>query len=259
VKVLLYKNGGPAEIHAANGPNYGRIWNSNIAQAAVEAFGDGLTGRFKIPGEFGKRVPITEANTTLYASDRDMVICLADESRITEVPNRRDGKTGALSTGIALGNSDVGAGRYWMAYFAFDYMCCNRIIWGMRDVEELSFKHTSSAPHRFFREVVPAMREMARSTATLSESLIVAAQNERIDNLEKFLTSRKFTRSQVSGIKAAYKSDEGVSLPTDSEGVTSASIWDAVVAATAYARSLQYQDERVTIEREAGRILQLAA
>ena len=99
------------------------------------------------------------------------------------------------------------------------------------------------------------MREMARSTATLSEARIVAAQNERIDNLDKFLASRKFTRPQIAGVKTAYRSDEGRELPTDEEGVTSASIWDAVVAATAYARKLTYQDERVSIEREAGRWL----
>jgi hypothetical protein len=37
--------------------------------------------------------------------------------------------------------------------------------------------------------------------------------------------------------------------------VTSSSIWDAVVATTAYARNLQYQDARIEIEREAGKML----
>ena len=253
IGVLLYQNGGPAELHAVTGPNYGRIWNARVAEALVEAFGDGRTGTFRIPGEFGRQVPITNSNTTLYASDRDIVAFLADEDKSTEVPNRRDGKTGRLSTGIAIGNSDVGGGRLWMAYFLFDYFCANRIIWGMRDLEEYSIRHTSSAPHRFLSEVVPMLKEVARSTVTLKEAQIVAAQNAKVDDLQKFLTGRKFSRSQISGMKAAYKSDEGVELLDD------CSVWDTVVAATAYARGLEYQDARVSIEREAGKMLQLAA
>lgn len=255
VSVLLYQNGGPTELHAVNGPNYGRIWNSRVVGAMVEAFGDGRTGTFRVPGEFGNRnTPITKENTTLYASDRDMVCMLADESKAIPLHDRRDGHDGVMSTGIVVGNSDVGAGKLWVACFAYDYLCANRIIWGMRDLDQLAIRHTASAPMRFAAEVVPALKEFARSNISLSEALIVAAQNKKIDDLDKFLMSRKFTRSQVSGIKAAYKTDESLDL-----GITGASIWDAVVGITAYARGIQYQDARVDLEREAGKVLQLAA
>jgi hypothetical protein len=253
IGVLLYKNGGLAEMHAVTGANYGRIWDARVTKAMVEAFGDGRTGAFRIPGEFGKQVAINKENTTLYASDRDIVAFLVDEDKSVEVPNRRDGKPGRISTGIAIGNSDVGGGKLWMAYWAFDYICCNRIIWGMRDLEEFSIRHTASAPARFLSEVVPVLKEIARSNVTLRQAQIVAAQNAKINDLDAFLKSRKFSRSQVAGIKAAYKSDEGVEL-----GVSSASIWDAVVGITAYARGLDYQDARIGIEREAGKILKLA-
>jgi hypothetical protein len=249
VGVLLYKNSGPAELHAVTGPNYGRIWNARVCSALVEAFGDGRTGAFRIPGEFGKQVEITKANTTLYASDRDVWVFLADEDKSTEVPNRRDGKAGRISTGIVIGNSDVGSGKMWVAGFGFDYVCCNRIIWGMRDLEEFSIRHTASAPHRFMSEVVPMLKEFARSNVTLGQAKIVAAQQAKIADIDKFFAGRKFTRSQVGGIKAAYKTDESRELVDD------CSVWDAVVAATSYARGLQYQDARVSIEREAGKML----
>lgn len=260
IGVLLYQNGGPAEIHAITGPNYGRVWNARVAQALVEAFGDGRTGTWRVPGEFADRsVAITRENTTLYASDRDMWAFLADESKAVPIHDRRDGMDGVLSTGIVVGNSDVGAGKLWVAYFAYDYVCCNRMIWGMQDLEEFSIRHTASAPHRFMREVVPMLQEVARSTMTLSEARIVAAQNARIEDFDKFMASRKFNRSQISGMKAAYKTDEGQPLPQDSDGITSTSVWSAVVAATAYARTLQYQDARIDIERVAGKMLQEVA
>ena len=39
------------------------------------------------------------------------------------------------------------------------------------------------------------------------------------------------------------------------ELVNECSVWDAVVAATAYARGMVYQDARVDIERAAGKML----
>lgn len=249
IGVLLYKNGGPAKLHAATGPNYGRIWDANVAEALVEAFGDGRTGTFRVPGEFGKQVAVTKDNTTLYASDRDVVAFLVDEDKSVNVPNRRAGQSGRVSTGIAVGNSDVGGGKFWMAYWAFDYICCNRIIWGMRDLEEFSIRHTASAPHRFLSEVVPMLKEIARSNVGLKEAQIITAQQKRIDDIDAFLKGRKYSRSQVSGIKAAYKTDES------SELLDGCSVWDAVVAATAYARGLQYQDARIEIERDAGKML----
>jgi len=179
---------------------------------------------------------------------------LASDRNVIEVPSRRDGKTGRLYQGVVFGNSDVGSGKFWAAGFAFDDFCYNHLIWGLRDMEEISFRHTSSAPHRFMSEVVPMMKELARSTVTLKEAQIVAAQNARIDDLDKFLASRKFNRSQIAGVKAAYLSDEGQPLPSK-DGITSATIWQATVGMTAYARGLQYQDARVAIEREAGKLL----
>jgi hypothetical protein len=252
IGVLLHKNGGPAQLHAVTGPNYGRVWDADVSAALVEAFGDGRTGAFRVPGEFGAQVPITKDNTTLYASDRDMVVFLADEDKSVEVPNRRNGKSGHIVQGLAIGNSDVGGGTLWVADFIFDYICMNRIIWGLREVQELSIRHTASAPHRFLSEVVPALKEIARSNVRLDQAKIIAAQSTKIDDLNKFLTSRKFSRSQIAGIKAAYKNDES------SELLDGCSIWDAVVASTAYARGLQYQDARIDIERVAGKMLQAA-
>lgn len=254
VGLLLYKNGGPAMIHAVTGPNYGRIWNNAIADVLVDTFGDGRTGAFRVPGEFGKQVEITKDNTTIYASDRDMVVFLADEDKSGEIEGRRDGKRGRFSTGFAIGNSDVGGGRLWIARFLFDYICCNRIIWGMQDLEEFSVRHTASAPHRFKSEIVPAIQEVAKSNVSLAEARIHAAQQHKLDSLSAFLKSRKYTNAQVSAIKAAHKSDEGIELGDDNY-----SVWDAVVAATAYARSLHYQDARIGIERDAGKMLQMAA
>lgn len=246
--VLLYKNGGPAELRAVTGPNYGRIWNSTITGALVKRFGNGLTGDFRVPGEFGKAVEVTKSNTTLYASDRDMFVFLADETHRIEVPDRRNGESGSLARGFFVWNSEVGAQSFGIATFLFDYVCCNRIVWGAQDVSEIRIRHSSGAPDRWLEEVSPAIERYANSSASSVVQAITQAKAARIDDVDTFLKNR-FSRSQVSSIKAAHMSDEQRPIET---------LWDATTAVTAYARGIQFQDERVNLEREGGKILQLA-
>lgn len=251
--VLLYKPGaGLPVLRAATGPNYGRIWNATITRALLDRFGNGLTGDFRIPGEFGKAVEITKENTTLYASDRDMFVFLADEQHRISVPNRRDGKAGDMARGFFVWNSEVGSQTLGIATFLFDYVCCNRIVWGGTQYKEVRIRHTAGAPDRWLEDVAPAIDAYAHGSAQSVVRAIEDARAKRIgddDAVTEFL-ARRFTRSQVSAIKAAHIADEQRPIET---------LWDAATGATAYARSITHQDARVEIEREAGKILDLAA
>lgn len=250
VGVLLHApENAQREIRSITGPNYGRVWNSTITRALVDQFGDGLTGDFRVPGEFGQDVAITTENTTLYASDRDMFVFLADERHRIDVPNRRNGQSGSMARGFFVWNSEVGAQTLGIATFLFDYVCCNRIVWGAEQFAELRVRHTSSAPDRWLHEIAPAVAQYANSATASVTHALEAARRARLDNVDEFL-ARRFTRSQVSAIRAAHMADEDRPIET---------IWDAVTGATAYARGIGYQDERVKIEREAGKLLSLAA
>ncbi len=238
-------------LAAVTGPNYGRVWNSDVVGALVRRFGDGITGHFRVPGEFGKAVEVTKENTTLYASDRDMFVFLADEERRIEVPNRRDGKPGSLARGFFVWNSETGAGTLGIATFLFDYVCCNRIVWGSREYQEIRVRHTSGAPYRWIEDVAPAIEAYAESSTDGITQTIADARAKRIgdqDQVREFLAKR-FTRSQAGAIMAAHTTEEGRPIE---------SLWDAATGATAYARGVQYQDDRVKLEREAGKILSLA-
>ena len=250
IGVLLTREGkSTATARAITGPNYGRIWNATITQALVNRFGDGLTGDFRVPGEFGREIQVTKANTTLYASDRDMFVFLADEKNRIEMPNRRNGLPGSLARGFFVWNSEVGASTFGIGLFLFDYVCCNRIVWGAEGYQEIRVRHTASAPDRWIEEVAPAIEAYAASSTTGVREALAAAQRKKIEDVDTFLKSR-FTSSQASAIKAAHLADEQRPIET---------LWDAVTAATAYARDVTYQDDRVKIEREAGKILKLAA
>jgi len=255
IGVLLYKpEQGNPRLNAVTGPGYGRIWNATIIDALVDRFGDGVTGRFRVPGEFGVQgEQITKQNTTLYASDRDFFVFLADESRRITIKNRRNGEDGELSLGFFAWNSEVGKESFGIAAFGFDYMCGNHIVWGVKNYRELRIRHTSNAPHRMLAESVPYLEAMAADNALNTERMIAQAQQSKIgdeDTVKEFLAKRRFSGTQVTAILAAHVEDEG--RPVES-------LWDASTAITAYARSIPSADRRVEVEREAGRVLDMVA
>jgi hypothetical protein len=210
-----------------------------------------VTGSWRVPGEFGKRLDaVTKDNTTLYASDRDMWAFLADEDRRIDIPNRRAGATGSLARGFYISNSEVGAQRLTLGMFLFDYVCCNRIIWGAEQHTEIKIRHTSGAPHRWLEEIKPVLREYAASSPVgVSETIAAARQRKISGDIETFLANR-FGKGTASKIQAAHMIDELRPVET---------VWDAVVGATAFARQLDHVDTRVKVEREAGKLLQMVA
>lgn len=246
VGVLLQRNG-DAVLRAATGPAYGRIWNHEITEALVNNFGDGVSGDgFRVPGEFGKQVAVTKANTTLFAGDRDMFVFLADEKNRVEIKDRRDGKSGSLARGFFVWNSEVGSTTFGIAGFLFDYVCCNRIVWGAREFKQVTIRHTKSAPDRWLEEMRPVINAYALSSTRGVVQAIEDARSKRLGtDLDKFLAER-FTAKIAAATKAAHLADEGRPMET---------VWDVVTGVTAYARSIPNQDQRVALEREAGKLM----
>ena len=161
VGVLLYKNGGDPVLRAATGPRYGRIWNADITDGLVERFGDGRTGAFRIPGEFGKQVEITKSNTTLYGSDRDMFVFLCDGSphRTAESPRRQGRHAGPWVLRLELRSRcrDVRPGDLPVRLH-----CCNRIVG--RD----AIQRGHAAPHR--QRARQYIEQMARRSKRIERS-----------------------------------------------------------------------------------------
>lgn len=257
--LLRREETGAATLAAVTGPNYGRIWNNVCTSTLVKLFGSGLArdgGDWQVPQEYnfgGKsydpHYEVTKQNTTLYASDRDMWVFLADENHRIEVPNRRNGQSGSLARGFMLWNSEVGAESIGVAAFYFDGMCGNHLIWGAEGFTQIRLRHTAGAPNRWIEELTPALETYSQAgTVTITKAL-AAARAARIDNVDEFLRKR-FSNRTTSAIKAAHMTDEDRPIET---------LWDAATAVTAYARSVPYMNERVDLEREGGRILDMAA
>jgi hypothetical protein len=248
--VLLTRTQQGVELRAATGPRYGRIWNADIVRSLRDRFGDGVTGDWRVPGQFGVALSeVTKANTTLFAGDRDCFIFLADEQNRIELPNRRDGQTGQLARGFFVSNSEVGAGALRIKTFLFDFVCANRIVWGAHELQEVCIRHTASAPDRFIEEAAPVLLAYSNAAASSVSDVLRSAQAAKIEKVDAFLSTR-FGPRIAERVKAVHVEEEGRPVET---------IWDAITGATAYARSIPWQADRVEFETKAGELLDLVA
>lgn len=248
VGVLLRNNPNARSLLAATGPAYGRIWNVDIVRHLMNQFGDGATGRWRVPGEFGRRITVNKDNTTLYAGDRDMFVFLCDEDNRLPVATRRGGEPDTLARGFMISNSEVGSATLSIRMFAFDYVCANRIIWGATELGEVSIRHTAKAPDRWLEEALPVIQAYTNSATGGMVDRIKIAQETKVEALDKFLASRQFGPRVAQRIITAHDQDEHRPMET---------VWDVVTGVTAYARSIPYQAERVAVETEAGKILEM--
>lgn len=248
VGLLLYRNGS-SQLRAATGPKYGRIWNADILETLTDRFGDGVTGDWTVPGMFGVALDeVTKENTTLFAGDRDMFVFLADEKNRIEIPGRRNGQAGGMARGFFVWNSEVGSKTFGIKTFLFDYVCCNRIVWGADQVQTITMRHSAGAPDRWLEELRPALKAYGEASTASVVELIESAKSKRIDDVDAFLAAR-FGKRQVETIKAVHMLEEQKPIET---------LWDATTAVTAAAKAIQYQDARVELEEKGGEILALA-
>lgn len=263
--VLVY--GTSQKLKALTSPSYGRIYNANVVAKLINLVGDG-TGRdsnWKVPGEFGEAVEINKQNTMLYASDRDMFVFLADEYNRIEIPNLRQtndaNDTRSLARGFFISNSEVGAGTLRISTFLFDYVYCNRIVWGAEQVKHFKIKHTSRAPLRMISEAMPYLEAISKQSATIEQDRIRDAMNDYVidkayasahilppismqrDTAFEWLAKKMPTQIAAKKAIACHEAEEGFVPRTR---------YDMINAATAYAKTIPYQNERVLVETLAG-------
>ena len=257
-------------LRAVTGPNYGRIPDFEVVEALrkIAGRGDGSDGfRWKVPGQldwatmrYHPNMPITKESTTLYASDRDMFVLLVDDRNPIEVGTYTDPRTGRqnpdlMFRGLIAKNSEVGAGTMTVSAFYLRGVCMNRNLWGVENFEEISIRHTKSAPDRFLMEASPALESFARGDAKRLVEGVQKAKEAKVAKDDE--AALDFLRG-LDGI-SKQRAEKIVEIVEVEEGTKPRSAWDFAQGITAFARSIPHQDDRLKIETHAKRILDRAA
>jgi hypothetical protein len=253
---------GRVELRAVTGPDYGRIYDHELASAVQRIAGDG-TGdtRWKVPGVldwstgiYNPNVDVTQERTTLYASDRDVFLFLVDDLNPIEAGRLPDGSPDLFFRGFYCWNSEVGAKTLGIASFYLRAVCQNRNLWGVEDFEEITIRHSKYAASRFAHEAAPALTRFANSSPMPFINGVKAAR-ERIvarddDARTEFLRKRGFSKTETAKI---------IDTVLTEEGRKPESVFDFVQGITAVARTKPHQDARLDLEARAKKLFDRAA
>jgi hypothetical protein len=261
VKVYIRQNG-RTELRAATGPAYGRVHDHELVEGVMKIAGAGAgETRWKIPGvlnwsdmTYDPFSPVTKESTTLFASDRDVFMFLVDDTHPIEIGKLPNGEPDVVFRGFYAWNSEVGSKSIGIAAFYLRGVCMNRNLWGVEGFREFTFKHTSGAPTRFANEILPALESFSNANTKKLVAGVTAAKGAIVakddDERQEFLGRQGFSRTMTKSI---------IDTVVAEEGHTPESVWDFVQGITAVARSEGRQDERLELERRAGRLLDKVA
>lgn len=256
---------GPRDaLRCLTSTKYGRIRDCDVVAEVMKLAGSG-TGdtRWKVPGmidwssmTYNANVDITKDTTTLFASDRDIFLFLCDDQNPVEVGKLPNGDPDLMFRGFYVWNSEVGSRTFGVATMYLRGVCQNRCLWGVEGFTETTFRHTSGAPERFIEEAAPALQSYAENAASKLVAGVEAAkaavvvsgadEDERSESRIAFLTKFGFSKAQATDLILTHVVEEG--RPPES-------VWDFAQALTAAARGCQYQDQRVKLEQQAGKLL----
>lgn len=252
---------GKSVLRAATSQAYGRIYDDEVVNA-VQGLVQANSVNWKVPGVLdwatGKHNPhvdITKENTTLYASDRDVFLFLVDDEHPVEIGKLPNGEPDMLFRGFYVWNSEVGAATFGIATMYMRAVCANRILWGVENKNELTFRHSKGAPDRFLRDVRPTLIEYANSNTDrlmngLTEARRPILPDERPDKIAWVMAHAGVTKGRAVAVLNAVEAEEGK---------VCMSAWDVAQGLTAVARRIPHQDQRIDLERSAKRILDAVA
>ena len=259
MKILATEEGSALEMRALTGADYGRIWDYELVEAVMKFAGNGTGDTdWKIPGcldwatmRYNPYVDVTTESTTLYASDRDVFLFLVDDTHPIEAGRLPNGDPDLYFRGFYAWNSEVGSRSNGVAAFYLRGVCMNRNLWGVENFKELTIRHSKHAANRFAYEAAPALARFATSSAQPFVNTISQAKSRVIakddDGTQDWLRKRNFTKSDTADIMATVFAEEGH---------PARSVFDVVQGITAVARKKTSQDERIDLEKRAGKLLE---
>lgn len=236
---------GFGRLQAVTSPTYGRIWDADVADAAIRIV-DATGGKFFNPKDWSQKP------SGLYASDHDIFVFMIDGGSII------DGPRGPINRGFFMWNSETGAKTFGLSTFLFNMVCGNHIIWGAHDVNTLLIRHTSGGPTRFDQTAMPTLKRWVESGAGPMQTAIDRACELLLPLEDGKVTVRGLL--DYSGRAAQFTKSEmqsAIDFANAEEGECR-TLWQLVQGLTAYARGFEWIDARVDLETRAGKLLNLA-
>ena len=241
---LLFHANGSLLLRAVTSDKYSRIWNHEVAERLLDMADLGWTPAMPTFNTSADDKP------PLYASDHDMFAFIIHKDRVIKEQGNPEG----LLRGLIASNSEVGAGKLRLLRFLYRAMCGNHIIWGAEEVVELSAVHVGNVRGKFSAWQLEIGKYLDE-TAGSDEARIAAAQTKRIAATKDELLDLLFGKKAIGLSRRALEAGYDAVAEGDGDPLTT---WGIAQGLTRSSQLTPYADERMKIDRAAGRVLAMA-
>jgi len=280
-RLLLHKtDDGDMVVRCATSSKYERIWNYEIVDRlsllagndwrtpparpanndprARPATEEDCLQRKKLGGGLAINVGDMIAPAGLYASDKDMFVFMVDDDHVVNNPLSPDAP---LAKGFFMWNSEVGDKSFGMTTFLYDAVCGNHIVWGAQEVKDLRIRHVGHlAKMKGFRGMQIELKNYTDAGVDQYETKIRRAQTfqiaatkeDTLDQLFKYIAKRHIdlSKSEVTGAYEIAENSDRYGSPRTP--------WAIVQGLTEQSQRASNADARVKVDREAGKLLEIA-
>jgi len=247
---LLIQGAADPVARALYSRTYTRIPDLTVAEL-VRRTATGFVPAGDVAGRHVGMPPVRPERSGLYASSRDMFLFLADEDNPVEWRPDNGGQGAAFYRFLIVANSETTARKLCYLMGLMEGICGNHLIWGAEEVLAIERRHVGDAD-KILEELEGAI-EALRDRRTLHEDLRIlqvaktttfaADQEKAVEILyPKYVTKQIAAQAVESAI-----ADFHASLPL--------SVWNVVRGLTRVSQHIPYEDERVAVDRTAGKLL----
>lgn len=275
---VLVHNNGSYVCRSFMSDSYSRIWNDEVIAKLLHFEQQGWRvppARPAFDGQPGTR-PATEADVLnqkrngltvkvgdliapagLYCSDHDMFAFMVNDNVRID-----DGTEQGLARGFFVSNSEVGAAALKVTRFLYAYCCSNHIIWDVKDVQELKVIHVGRNNERYSWRIESTLKEYANASQSEDLARINAAKRLSLGKDKEEVIETLFKEPKVNLTKreldAAYDRAER-EYQEKRSSAPPRSAWGFAQGVTAMSQETSFADERLALDRAAGRIMALAS
>jgi hypothetical protein len=197
--------------------------------------------------------PIAPAG--LYMGDRDMFAVMVD------TVNKIEDDTGRpMSRGFFLRNDEVGSGSLQLTTFLMQCICGNHIIWDAQNIVTVRYKHIGEVYYRAMESMrtgMETLRSFTRPNLEIMSRLrtlnVGPDRDETVQNVYDLGIDGVITKKVLESAydyASTYADDDGA-LPNTALGI--------VNGLTRYSQIGGFADERLKLDRAAGKILKYFA
>lgn len=245
---LLFHHNGGALLRAVTSEKYSRIWNYEVCERLM---GVCDTHNLLPAAPTFRHFDDGKGNyPALYASAHDMFAFVMSRDRYVTDPI---GKS-PLYRGVIVTNSEVGASALKLLGFNFREICGNHIIWGAQEIAEISLRHVGKVRDKW-QDAAIRVRKYLDAAGSLDTARFAQVTRAIPGATKDEVLDAVF--AQRPGVSRAVLSAGYDAVQPDVDGAPNTP-WGVAQGLTRHSQTVSFADDRTTIDRAAGKVLDFA-